>query len=165
MPCADFLFEGGGQGCSFVITRSLFESVQNLFRTRPDITASLIYHDWAIYALARSLEIAWIFDMEPFVAYRQHGANDTGARSTLAGIRRRIRLLVDGRYAAQVSAISKLCLEVAPQNHLLRRWGKLHSTASGVVRRFGKAMFCIRHGRRRRVDRMLTALAALLGWL
>lgn len=162
---ADFLFEGAGQGCTFVVTAALFRMVQQLFRKRPDLTARLIYHDWALYALARVQGTPWVFDAEPFIIYRQHGGNDTGARGSVAGIRRRLRMFRDGRYAGQVRAVLLLCLEIAPRNELLRRWQRLDSHAPRLVRRAGKAVFCIRHGRRRQLDRLLTAIAALAGWL
>lgn len=162
---ADFLFEGAGQGCTFVITGLLFNSVQRVFRSFADLTAQLIYHDWAVYALARALGITWYFDAEPFLVYRQHDRNDTGARHSLAGIKRRIQLFRNGGYAGQVSAICGLCLVVAPQNPLLHKWVALDSRTSNVVRRIGKAVFCFDHGRRRQFDRVLTATAALAGWL
>ncbi len=165
LRAADFLFEGAGQGCSFVITASLFESIQRVFRAHPDVTAEFVYHDWAIYALARAQDIPWRFDGQPFLIYRQHDANDTGARGSLAGIRRRLRMFRDGRYAAQVSAICRLCLEVAPANILLRRWQRLDRSSASAALRLRKAVFCIFYGRRRQTDRFLTAAAALMGWL
>jgi rhamnosyltransferase len=162
---ADFLFEGGGQGCSFVTTSTLFSIVQQIFQARQDLTAQLIYHDWAVYALARTLGVPWVFDTEPFIVYRQHGANDTGTRGSVAGLRRRLRLFLDRRYQAQVSAIAHLCLEASPENRILHRWVQLESRTNSLSRRLGKAAFCFRHGRRRRMDRLLTAIAALAGWL
>jgi rhamnosyltransferase len=162
---ADYLFEGAGQGCSFVVTPALFAGVQKVFRKRPDLASQLIYHDWAIYALARSQGTSWYFDADPFVIYRQHGNNDTGARSSAAGMKRRLRMFMDGRYGRQVAAINQLCLGVAPQDHLLHRWAELDSKTPVLVRRAAKAVFCLRHGRRRRADRVMTAIAALAGWL
>jgi rhamnosyltransferase len=162
---ADHLFEGAGQGCTFVLTRALFENVQSVFRTCPDLTARLIYHDWAIYALARVRGIAWAFDSEPFIVYRQHADNDTGARHSLDGIQRRMRLLTNGRYARQVLTICQMCFKVAPEDRLVRRWLELDSFASPVKQRVGKALFCARYGRRRFGDRMITSAAALAGWL
>ena len=162
---ADFLFEGAGQGCSFVITAQLFDSVQRIFRQRQDLAKHLIYHDWAVYAIARAQGAVWIFDAEPFVIYRQHGGNDTGTRYSLEGIRRRLRMFLDGRYAGQVFAISRICSEIAPQDALLRRWMILSSMAPSLSGRMGKIVYCARHGRRRSGDRIVTAVAAAVGWL
>ncbi len=165
LRAADYLFEGAGQGCSFVVTRALFEHVQAAFRQRADLTSRLIYHDWAIYALARSRGMKWRFDAEPFVLYRQHGRNDTGARYSLTGITRRLQLFRDGRYAAQVAAVTALCLDSAPGSPLPRRWLELDSCSPQLARKLRKAAFCALHGRRKLMDRLATAMATLAGWL
>ncbi|MEJ0100731.1 MAG: glycosyltransferase [Pseudomonadota bacterium] len=166
-PClreADFLFEGAGQGCTFVMTASLFETVQAVFRQRPDLTSLLIYHDWAIYALARVQHIAWVFDAEPLMVYRQHAENDTGARHSIDGVRRRLRLLANGRYARQVAAVCELCLHLVPDERRSSEWKRLQ-TSTAILQRIGKALFCLRYGRRRSADRLLTSIAAIVGWL
>lgn len=162
---ADFLFEGAGQGCTFVLSSALFQSIQKIFRNSPEITSHLIYHDWAIYAASRCLGAKWYFDAGPSLWYRQHHANDTGARWSLSGIRTRLHLLSTGKYRTQVSAISRLCRKVAPSNMAVGEWAHIEDSKRSVSKRFKKAVFCLRHGRRRTGDRVATALAALIGWV
>lgn len=160
---ADFLFEGAGQGCTFVLTRDFFRKVQHVIRTKPVLTTALIYHDWAIYAIARSLGVLWLFDARPSMWYRQHGANDTGARFTLAGISRRLQLMRNGLYKRQVSAVTEICQELGA--HSARDWGILQEIDPWFTQRLKKAAFCLRYGRRRSLDRVITALSALAGWI
>lgn len=161
---ADYLFEGAGQGCTFVLARELFEFVQHMFRSRPDLTTELIYHDWAIYALARARGFGWVFDPEPSLMYRQHATNETGARFTPAGISRRLRMIRDGRYRRQITAISRLCCEADPAQAMAKLWLGIERYPA-FRRRISCALFASRHGRRRAMDRMGTALAALCGWI
>jgi rhamnosyltransferase len=50
---ADFLFEGAGQGCTFVMTEKLFARVQAFCRDRAQLASALHYHDWAGISTAR----------------------------------------------------------------------------------------------------------------
>lgn len=162
---ADFLFEGGGQGCTFVLTISLFERVRRVLLANRNLTAALVYHDWAIYALARAFGTKWEFDAAPTMWYRQHGGNDTGARGDLAGLRRRLTLLSDGRYGKQISTIATLCSRVAPNNPILEKWSRIQAGGNGVNTRIKKANFSWRYGRRRHLDRIATSFFALAGWI
>jgi len=162
---ADFLFEGAGQGCTFVLTKAFFDRVQGLFRRREDLTAPLIYHDWAIYALARSLNVPWVFDSEPSLWYRQHSNNDTGARGSISGLRRRLQLILGGQYRAQISAVTRLCFELTPESPVLHRWKNCSLQNRPFTTSLRKAIFCFLHGRRRLHDRVLTSLAALARWI
>lgn len=162
---ADFLFEGAGQGCTIVLTQQFFQRAQAIFRDHADATTTLIYHDWAIYALARCLDAEWHFDARPTMWYRQHATNDTGARLSIAGLRRRLAMLQEGRYKTQVQAVAELCARIHPPHSAVNAWRALESIPSLPSRRLRKAIFCLRHGRRRNLDRVLTAFAALCGWI
>ena len=60
----DYLFEGPGPGCTFVLNKQLFSKLQEfLIKTQ----TNFIYHDWFIYAFARSRDFSWHIDDRPNV--------------------------------------------------------------------------------------------------
>ncbi len=160
MTQADFLFEGAGQGCSFLLTVAFARQVQALLQKHQPLLAGIHYHDWAVYAAARALGLPWVFDAQSRLDYRQHDGNDTGARASGGGVRKRLALIRNGWYAAQVAAISAWVAAVAPQQPALQAWQR-----AKVGSRIGRALWLARHGRRRGADRAVQVLAALAGWL
>jgi rhamnosyltransferase len=163
---SDFLFEGAGQGCTFVLTAALFCRIQRFLRDGCAAGTPLIhYHDWAIYALCRSWKEPWVFDPSPNVRYRQHGANDTGARQSPEGLTKRLRLIRNGWYRVQLEAIARLCRAAAPRDATIARWQDLLALPPGWARRRRIAAFCLEGGRRRGVDRAILVGAALAGWI
>jgi rhamnosyltransferase len=157
----DFLFEGAGQGCTFVMNGSFYERTRDFLLANEALTSTIHYHDWAIYALARSWNLPWIMDPTPAMEYRQHGGNDTGARLSLSGIRRRISLINNGWYRRQLSVIAALCAVAAPDKGPIAEWVALLAEPSTFQRRLKTACFCF-HGRRRRaLDSAILVLAAL----
>jgi rhamnosyltransferase len=162
---SDFLFEGAGQGCTFVLKSDFYWRVRSFVSREPQLIARLHYHDWAVYALARSWGLSWSFDPTPSMRYRQHESNDTGARSSLIGVTRRIALLKDGWYRAQVCGIADLCATAAPDNAMVDAWRCVLCGPDAWSRRLAILRFCLDGGRRRPTDRAITALAALAGWL
>jgi rhamnosyltransferase len=166
LPTAsDFLFEGAGQGCTFVLTAALYERVRGFLATHAELTHGVHYHDWLVYALARSWELRWHFDSQPSMRYRQHTHNDTGARGTVGGIVRRLARIRDGWYGAQVRAIAGVCEVAAPANTTVVAWQRRLGQADGLRRRLAAARFCMAGGRRRARDNMMIVLAALCGWI
>ena len=165
---ADFLFEGAGQGCTFVVTADLFRAVQDFCRTHAAQADALHYHDWLIYLLARTLRRTWLFDAESRIRYRQHAANEIGARGGLGAIQHRLARIRDGWYRTQiVAAIDAHAAaggDVDPAIGSLRRWFAPGSPR-GLARRVGLAAAVWRAGRRRASDRAVLVLAALAGWL
>lgn len=164
---ADFLFEGAGQGCTFVLTARLFAKVQAACREHAAVVGALHYHDWLIYLLARREGYRWVFDPVPQLRYRQHAGNEIGARSGRAALTHRIGLIRDGWYLRQLQAAAVVYRTVGGNDtnalamaHRLteplpRRW----------VSRLMLAAAMLRNGRRRIVDRVVVALAAIAGWV
>ena len=161
----DFIFEGAGQGCTFVLPQSVFNGVQEFCRQYAEELVDFHFHDWLIYILIRTHGGSWYFDPEPAMRYRQHANNDMGARGGVAGIRRRIAMVKEGWYGRQVAIALKIfrlaggddaratTLEVA-----------LQAKPSGS-RRLELACLAYHHGRRRLSDRFALVIFALLGWL
>ncbi len=160
----DFLFEGAGQGCTFVLRTDFALTVQRLIRSQPTLFAGVHYHDWPIYAICRALRKRWIFDPDPSMTYRQHGLNDTGARWAFAGVRKRVSLMKNGWYRAQISGVVQI-VRALNSVQLPTDFLKIWYAPSGVLRRLALARVLLRRGRRRRVDRVVLSVVALMGWL
>jgi rhamnosyltransferase len=162
---SDFLFEGAGQGCTFVLTADFYERVRSFLATQAELINGIHYHDWLVYALARSWGMRWSFDPVPSVLYRQHGANDTGARHTLAGITKRFSLIRRGWYRGQLSAVARLCLAAAPASPAVRAWNSILLQSDSCRRRLRVAGFCLGGGRKKSLDNAVILFSALVGWI
>ena len=161
----DFLFEGAGQGCTFVLTAQLYARVREFLRQHRDLTQGLHYHDWAVYALTRAWDLRWTFDPQPSMQYRQHAGNDTGARGTLDGVAKRFALIRQGWYRTQLQVIARLCAVAAPENPTVAAWCRAVLQPDGWRKRWQTVVFCVRGGRRRTRDNLILALGALAGWI
>jgi rhamnosyltransferase len=161
----DFMFEGAGQGCTFVLRADLFRRIQEFISSHTAQLIGLHYHDWAIYALARSWRLTWYFDAKPMVDYRQHEHNDTGARFSRSGAIRRLRLIKSGWYRRQMRVIAGICATAAPQDRKIANWLSLVTAPVTVTRQLKVAGICLIEGRRRALDRLVLVIAALGGWL
>lgn len=163
---ADHLFEGAGQGCTFVMTKSFFMEVQAILSRHRDHLANLHYHDWTIYALARTLGKKWVIDDIPTMAYRQHSNNDTGARGSISGLRRRVSLIRNGWYRRQVDNVTDLMLLVSAGDSAATRWRDLSLRhQDGLWARLCRFHFVMTKGRRRFIDRGVLMLAVVFGYL
>jgi rhamnosyltransferase len=162
---SDFLFEGAGQGCTFVLTAEVYDRMRAFLLQCPVQTDAIRYHDWLIYALSRSWKLPWAFDTVPMLKYRQHAANDTGARASLRAVTKRLNLIVDGWYSTQLRTIAAICREAAPEDQVIIEWMRLLSQPNDLRRRLRVARFFIRGGRRRRSDNMVLVISALVGWV
>jgi rhamnosyltransferase len=158
---ADFLFEGGGQGCTFVVRADWFVRIQEFcLKYRSEVDA-LHYHDWLIYLLFRAWGAAWFFDGRPWLRYRQHGQNEIGARGSFNAIKRRLSMIRNGWYFEQVQAAISLYnlaggadIEVAEIAQVFR------ATDQSVlaVRNLRLAYLILRSGRRRLADRLVLSM-------
>jgi rhamnosyltransferase len=162
---SDFLFGGIGQGCTFVLTGGFYARVRRFLAGNPDITRNVHYHDWALYALARTWGLRWIFDPVPSVRYRQHDRNDTGARTSATGVWKRLTLIRRGWFANQLRAIATLCAAADPVNVMISNWRSTLLARDTWSRRFEIARFCLGGGRRSLRDNAVLVTAALAGWL
>lgn len=162
---ADFLFEGAGQGCTYVLRADFYDRLRTFLIGHRQLTARIHYHDWMIYALARSWGGFWLFDPSPSMCYRQHDHNDTGARWTRAGLLMRFDRIRRGWYRDQLTAIASICAAAAPGHAMVKKWMGLFLAQSDWQRRVRVALFCLRGARRRRSDNLIIAAAALAGWV
>lgn len=163
---ADYLFEGAGQGCTFVLRADLVEKLQSLLRNRISELPKIHYHDWLIYATCRSLGLRWSFDSYSCMAYRQHSSNDTGARSNIAGIAKRLRAIRSGWYAEQVVAIADHCAYIAGKDSVAANLiSKIIAAHSSFWSRLSLMVFVFKSSRRRLADRLVLCLSVLFGYI
>lgn len=162
---SDFLFGGIGQGCTFVLTKDFYDRVRVFLAQNPSRIRGIHYHDWALYALARTWGLGWTFDPAPTVRYRQHDRNDTGARKSIAGLLKRLDLIRHGWYGNQLRAIAALCAAADPLNDIVSNWSALLSATDTWSRRVAITRFCLAGGRRSSMDNAMLVLAGLTGWV
>ncbi|QHJ00164.1 glycosyltransferase [Xylophilus rhododendri] len=165
MRAGDFLFEGAGQGCTFVVRADLFLLVQDFLRRHHELAESLHYHDWLIYLLARAHGLRWTFDTRAWIAYRQHGSNEIGSRGGWRGARSRLAKIRSGWYRTQIAAAMQAYLAADPANVFVQRAQRVFSQPMSLGRRLQFAKLSVLHGRRRKSDRIVVLVAALMGWI
>lgn len=161
----DFLFEGAGQGNTFILKSDFFSLVQKFCLNNESITKNFFYHDWLVYILARTNGYDWFFDERSFIKYRQHTSNETGAKGSIGGVKSRLSLILSGWYKQQV----KVALEISRLNTKkeadLEKFEKIFNGNISFYRRLILARFFIFNGRRKATDRMVLVFSSLLGWI
>ena len=91
----DHLFESAGPGCTFVLTKELALKLQQ-FLKNGRFNQLDNYHDWLIYAYARSNSFKWYVDSYSGVEYRQHTANVFGANVGIKAFISRVQRVLNG---------------------------------------------------------------------
>lgn len=164
---ADYLFEGGGQGCTYVLRASAYGELRAQLSELREHLDALHYHDWTLYALCRVGGFEWFIDDWVCLRYRQHAGNDTGARAGLAALAKRLALVRSGWYGAQIDAIARLCVAAGGDGAAVAERYLRYSRASSArpAGRFRLGLFAFFSGRRRLADRVVVAWAGLSGWL
>lgn len=161
----DFLFEGAGQGCTFVVRQALFARARAFCLDHSDEVERLHYHDWLLYLLARGWGLGWYFDQTPWIRYRQHGGNEIGSRGGLKSIFRRLELIRSGWFGGQVRAALDIFKKIEQNDPLVNKFSKIFCEDNTFLRRLKLLFFFSRHGRRRGTDRAVLAASAAAGWI
>jgi rhamnosyltransferase len=91
----DHLFESAGPGCTFVMNKKLALKLQQ-FLKKGHFNQLHNYHDWLIYAFARSHNLKWCIDSYPSVEYRQHNTNVFGANVGIKAFVSRSKRVLSG---------------------------------------------------------------------
>ena len=165
VTCADYLFEGAGQGCTFVLTADFFRKVQKFCIENEEVTRNFYYHDWLVYLLSRCWGEKWFFDDQPRMNYRQHGDNDTGARSGYASFKTRIGLIANGWYRQQIGVAIELSKKCGNNSVGVATVENFINNKKTLRQRLSFALFLGRFGRRKFTDRIVLAFSALVGWI
>ena len=161
----DYLFEGAGQGCTFVLNAESFSRVQNFCIDNEGITQDFYYHDWLIYLLLRSWGLKWYFDKTSWINYRQHNNNDTGARRGFLALKNRLNLIVNGWYRAQIIIAYRLSLASGDKSEYLKEFDSIVFCSDSLSRRLSLMIFVLRFSRRNLTDRVILGISALMGWI
>jgi rhamnosyltransferase len=101
----DFIFESPGPGCSFVLTKKLFQFIQTKIDHK---TINFSFHDWLIYALARSHGYLWHIDDAPSLFYRQHANNQLGANDGWLAFIKRVQKVLSGQYRRNLTDLHSI---------------------------------------------------------
>lgn len=149
----DFLFEGPGPGCTFVLTQPMAMALQNWVRDHATPLKSVDFHDWLIYAWARANGYIWLIDPWPSLQYRQHGNNQFGANTGTRAMLLRAKRIANGWWFDQTRQIVRL-LELEEQPFVVS-W--FQGQRLGLLQLAWYARNC----RRRRRDQWLFALSCL----
>ena len=159
----DFLLESPGPGSTFLMTPRLVDAVRTLIADDPAGIAATDYHDWLIYAVARSRGWTWHIDAVSTVDYRQHEANVMGANLGTRSALSRVKLMAQHWHRGQAIALGRLVLPGAgaTQADGIRRLLALFEN-DGLRSRFAIARAATGLRRRPR-DRGIIAVLALLG--
>lgn len=164
----DYLFEGAGQGCTFVMTRNLFKKVKFFCEREEELLSNFHYHDWFVYLVSRCIGMRWYFDMEPSIMYRQHSNNDTGAKNSISGIVRRMTLIMNGWYKDQISIAFTLADIIISDPTKRKKFKKIQNiffSNSYFIRRIKLIILIFKSGRRKFSDSIILSVAVLLGKL
>jgi rhamnosyltransferase len=161
----DYLFEGAGQGCTFILKNDFFSEIQIFCQRNRFLTDQFYYHDWLVYILARSWNKVWAFDVHSFIEYRQHESNDTGARKGIESIKNRVNLIANGWYKNQIGLAIQIA-QIASGNHAnLSYIADLYSEKDSIRRRINLMIFVLMNGRRKLSDRFVLIIAGALRWI
>jgi rhamnosyltransferase len=163
---ADFLFEGAGQGCTFILPIKNFIKIQKFCIMYEDQIKDIYYHDWLIYLLTRSFGGSWFFDQRASMLYRQHQNNDTGSRGTFLSTIKRLEKIKNGWYKKQISiALRIYFLATVENSNLIFNFSKFFKQKDSMKRRLLMTKFVWLYGRRRSSDRCILILASILGYI
>ena len=165
VTCVDYLFEGAGQGCTFVLTADFFRKVQKFCIENEEITKKFYYHDWLVYLLSRCWGEKWFFDDRPGMNYRQHSDNDTGARSGYSSFLRRLNLIANGWYKKQIEVAIELSKRSGNKNASVARVETFMNSKKTFKQRLSFAIFLGKSGRRKFIDRLVLAFSVVVGWI
>jgi len=163
----DFLFEGAGQGCTFVMKGDFFRKAVKFVGDNESLIDDFHYHDWLVYLIARSNGFSWHFDVRPYVLYRQHKDNDTGARGTLNSYKTRFSLIKTGWYLRQLEIAVRIAdlLPISTSKHYLEYIRLFKDKKASIYRRYFLFLCVIKYGRRRFIDRLVLAFACFMSYV
>ena len=110
----DYLFEGAGQGNTFIITKMFFKEFQYFVKNNIQKISSFYFHDWLIYLFCRSKNYNWYFYNEPLTYYRIHKDNVVGNKYSLRGIYSRLKKITNGWYLTQIYKANSISRIINP---------------------------------------------------
>lgn len=161
----DFIFEGAGQGCTFVIPSNTFLEVKAFILKNRSLVNEFFFHDWLVYILIRCWGYGWIFDASPWLLYRQHAENVNGSRGSLSAFFSRLKLIRSGWYSKQIDLAINIAIFNKYSNEYFLNFINLYKNKYNIVIRAKLAVILIRFSRRKLLDRLILSTALIIGWL
>lgn len=160
----DFLFEGAGQGCSFLINRNAFTETRSYLIKYENQIKDFYFHDWLIYLITRILNYKWLFLREPLTIYRQHEENNFGSKFSINGIKKRLNRIFSGWYKNQITLAyhiasninSKYFVDFSPFLLIKKR---------NFFQKINLSIFIFKHGRRRFKENLILFYAVLFNYI
>lgn len=152
----DYYFEAAGPGCTYVIKKAAYLELRKFIIDNQGPVCNIALHDWFIYAFARSRNYKWHIDNNSGMLYRQHASNQVGANNSLRSIFKRLSLVKNKWYRAEIEKI----IELFPLSNDRFLHKNIHSGYVGNL----KLMFHVCRLRRRSRDRVLLAMALALNF-
>ena len=110
----DYLLEGPGPGCSFLMSNRLIALAQERLAAADSETSNADFHDWLLYVLCRAKGWRWEIDSVSSMDYRQHDSNVMGANVGAASAQRRLKLISGRWHRNEATLLARIGLEVAP---------------------------------------------------
>lgn len=159
----DYIFEAPGPGCTFLLRPSLVQELRQLFAGVLRDAANFPYHDWLIYALARTRGYGWLIDQQASVFYRQHASNVLGANQGPVSALRRLRVIYQGQYRDNVLALIDMCGRCEPAHRDNLEQLRQTLVGAGVRHNLRRAKLADQFRRSSR-DRKALSLAFAMGW-
>jgi len=104
----DFIFESAGPGCTYVIRSDLALALKRFILQAGEELSKIEFHDWLIYAYARSQGYRWIIDDWSSINYRQHSSNQLGVNSGVRSFLLRVKKILNGYGVSQSLLIANL---------------------------------------------------------
>jgi rhamnosyltransferase len=144
----DFLFEGAGQGCTFVIKSKDFYLFKKFCLKNLELITKFYYHDWLIYLFFRTTGKKWFFYHKPLTKYRIHSENNTGEKYSIGGVLKRFLKILNGWYLGQIIYAIKIHNKLQKSNQI-------------KISFFNLFILIVFHGRRKLSDRFLSIFCLL----
>jgi len=104
----DYFLESPGPGCTFVLNARLFSCLRDFILHNVDKLREIYYHDWFIYAYARSSGYRWHIDTSNYILYVQHDDNHTGANIGISAKINRYKKVMNKWATYQAYSISTI---------------------------------------------------------
>lgn len=150
----DHLFEAPGSGCTFVFSPVFVDALKKFLDDNASALRAVDFHDWFIYAYARTCGFIWFIDDYAGVHYRQHEHNVIGTNRGWRAFRRRAVLAMQGWHLQQARLTARM---VGAD-----RFAFVQQTLLGGPRGCIRLAWAARHCRRRIVDQWFLALSCVV---
>lgn len=160
---ADYAFESGGPGSTFLLTPEAYQLVRTQLRIPGGAASAARSHDWLVYALVRASGGRWFIDGQSSVRYRQHADNLLGANEGWRQNWRRLRQIINRTHRHDARLIIDAAREVASGEVAARLDWLARAVARGDLASRLRLARRTRQLRRRRRDQLALALTIACG--